>query len=134
MTRTPPGRGIAAAFFALDAVLVVVFAGIGRASHQEGLDAAGVWATAWPFLLGLGAGWLLVRAWRRPAALIPTGIAAWLATVVIGMLARIATGEDAAAAFVIVATATLALLLLGWRALVALVRRIRASRGPALAG
>ncbi|WP_438855172.1 DUF3054 domain-containing protein [Agromyces sp. M3QZ16-3] len=110
---------------AVDVVLVTVFAGIGRASHEEHIDAAGVWTTAWPFLVGLAIGWLVARAWRHPLALWPTGVAAWLSAVVVGMLLRLATGAGAAFAFVVVASATLALFLLGWRAVGALIRRAR---------
>ncbi|WP_430648136.1 DUF3054 domain-containing protein [Agromyces sp. GXS1127] len=113
------------AAIAADVVLVVVFAAIGRASHDESVDAAGVWATAWPFLVGLAVGWIAVRGWRRPLAVRSTGVASWLATVIVGMLLRLATGAGAAVAFVIVATVTLALFLLGWRAVAALARRSR---------
>ena len=40
----------------LDAALVVVFAALGRASHAEENALVGALATAWPFLVGLGAG------------------------------------------------------------------------------
>ncbi len=43
----------------LDVVLVVVFAAVGRRSHAEGLDLAGIARTALPFLVGTAAGWLL---------------------------------------------------------------------------
>jgi len=109
-----------------DAMLVVAFAVIGRSSHAEGLDAAGVWGTAWPFLVGLGVGWLAVRAWRHPLALWPTGVVVWVTTLVVGMLLRLATGQGTAVAFIVVATATLAVLLLGWRAVALLVVRRRA--------
>ena len=46
----------------------VVFATIGRASHDEGLRLAGVWHTAWPFLVGtaLALAWAASRE-GRPA-------------------------------------------------------------------
>jgi hypothetical protein len=37
----------------LDTALVVVFVSIGRTSHAEGLDVAGVAGTVWPFLAAL---------------------------------------------------------------------------------
>ena len=46
-----------------DAAVVVVFATIGRASHDEGLRLAGVWHTAWPFLVGTA----LALAWAAYA-------------------------------------------------------------------
>ncbi|SFR73308.1 Protein of unknown function [Agromyces sp. CF514] len=114
---------------ALDAALVVVFAVIGRSSHAEGLDLAGVWGTAWPFLVGAAVGWLVVRAWRAPFAVWPTGVVIWLSTVVVGMLLRLASGQGTAVAFIVVATVTLAVLLLGWRAIALLVVRARRRGG-----
>jgi hypothetical protein len=110
----------------VDAVLVVVFAVVGRSSHAEGLDVAGVWATAWPFLAGLGVGWLAARAWRHPLAVWPTGVIVWAATLVVGMLLRLATGQGTAVAFIVVAMLTLAVLLLGWRAIAWAAIRLRA--------
>jgi len=82
-----------------DVAGVLVFAAIGRRSHAEGLTVAGVAATAWPFLVGTAVGWLLVRGWRRPAAIAPTGLVVWVCTVVIGMLARRATSAGVAVSF-----------------------------------
>jgi len=107
----------------VDAVLVVVFALVGRSSHAEGLDPAGVWGTAWPFLAGLAVGWLVALGWRHPLAVWPTGIVAWAGTLVVGMLLRVASGQGAALAFIIVAALTLAVLLIGWRGLASLVGR-----------
>lgn len=112
----------------LDAVVVTVFAVIGRASHAEGLDAAGVWGTAWPFLAGLGVGWLAARAWRHPAAVWPTGVLVWVITLVVGMLLRVASAQGTAAAFIVVAALTLGLFLVGWRAIASLITRRRRSR------
>ncbi|GAA2029287.1 hypothetical protein GCM10009819_11300 [Agromyces tropicus] len=126
-----PARGTAVAV-AVDAALVVVFAVIGRASHREGIDAAGVWETAWPFLVGLAVGWAASLGWRRPLALWPTGVAAWLGAVAVGMLLRVAVGQGTAVAFVIVAAVTLGLFLLGWRGIAAVVRRTRSRRRAAV--
>ena len=115
----------------LDAVLVVVFAVIGRSSHSEGLDAAGVWGTAWPFLAGLAIGWVVARAWRHPSAPWPTGVIVWAATVIVGMLLRIASGQGVQVAFVIIAAVTLAILLIGWRGVAALVTRVADARATA---
>lgn len=106
---------------AVDILLVLAFALIGRASHNEG--AAGLFETALPFLGGLAAGWLIMRAWRHPRRIVWTGLGIWVATVIGGMLLRLATGQGTAFAFILVATGTLALLLIGWRALVQLVAR-----------
>ena len=108
---------------ATDVVCVVVFCTIGRRSHAEGLTLSGIAETAWPFLVGTLTGWLLSRAWQRPAALVPTGVAVWLCTVVVGMLLRKLTSAGVAPSFIVVASLSTALLLLGWRAGVALLTR-----------
>jgi hypothetical protein len=108
---------------ATDVVCVVVFATIGRRSHAEGLSLAGIAETAWPFVAGTSVGWLLVRGWRSPAAVAPTGIVVWVCTVVVGMLLRKATSAGVAPSFIVVASLATALLLLGWRAAASLMTR-----------
>lgn len=108
----------------LDAVFVLVFAVIGRASHQE--DPGGFLLTAWPFIVALLAGHLaaalLPQRPRRPWSL-AWGAVVWVVTVVVGLLLRVASGDTAQVPFIIVATLVLAALLLGWRAVAALLRR-----------
>lgn len=101
----------------LDLCGVAAFVAIGRAGHGEGEALAGLARTAWPFLAGLAVGWLVTRAWRRPAALAPAGLGVWVSTVALGMLLRVVSGQGTAAAFIVVALAFLGLLLLGWRLL-----------------
>lgn len=118
----------------LDAVLVVVFAAIGRASHKEGNPVLGALATAWPFLIGTAVGWLVVRVRRRSWPLgVGPGITVWFGAIVFGMLLRRVTGQGTAASFVVVAAAVLALLLLGWRAAAARWARER-GHPPAVHG
>ena len=100
---------------AADVVCVVVFCTIGRRSHAEGLTVSGIAETAWPFLTGTAVGWALSRGWQRPTALAPTGVVVWVCTVVVGMLLRKATSQGTAVSFIVVASATTAALLLGWR-------------------
>jgi peptidoglycan/LPS O-acetylase OafA/YrhL len=119
-------RSSAAAALA-DIIGVLLFCAIGRRSHAEGLTVAGVAETAWPFLVGAAVGWLLSRAWRRPTAVVPTGVAVWVCTVAVGMLLRKATSAGVAFSFVIVASAATAVLLLGWRVLVASLQRLGVS-------
>jgi len=115
------------ASFAADLILVVVFAAIGRASHDEPV-LSGLWTTSWPFLVALAAGWLVTVAWKAPTAPVRTGLGVWAITVVGGMLLRAASGQGVAAAFVVVASITLLVFLVGWRVVVALVtRRARAA-------
>jgi Protein of unknown function (DUF3054) len=100
----------------VDVACVLAFCAVGRRSHDEGLNVAGIAATAWPFLSGTALGWSASRGWRRPTALAPTGLVVWVCTVVIGMVLRKATSTGVAASFVVVASSVTALLLLGWRA------------------
>ncbi len=113
------------AWLALDVLGVLVFCAVGRRSHDEGLNITGVATTAWPFLTGTVVGWLASRAWRRPTAVVPTGVVVWLCTVVVGMVLRRATSAGVAASFVVVAASVTALLLLGWRAVAGLILRRR---------
>jgi hypothetical protein len=108
---------------ATDVLCVVVFATIGRRSHAEGLTASGIADTAWPFLAGTGVGWLLARGWRRPQAVVPTGVVVWTCTVAGGMLLRRATSQGTAPSFVVVASLSTAVLLLGWRLAAKLMTR-----------
>jgi hypothetical protein len=115
-------------WLSLDVVGVLMFCAAGRRSHDEGVDFTGLATTAWPFLTGTALGWLLSRAWRRPAAVVPTGVIVWLSTVVAGMLLRRASSAGVAVSFVGVALSVTAVLLLGWRAVADLAGRRRADR------
>jgi Protein of unknown function (DUF3054) len=106
-----------------DAVCVIVFCTIGRRSHAEGLTVTGIAQTAWPFLAGTGVGWLLIGGWRRPFTVIPVGVVVWVCTVVVGMVLRRETSAGVSTSFVVVASVSTAVLLLGWRAAAALFRR-----------
>jgi peptidoglycan/LPS O-acetylase OafA/YrhL len=98
-----------------DVLAVLVFAAVGRTSHAE-VDALGTLTTAVPFLLGLLVGWLVVRAWRAPRRL-PVGVAVWVGVVVVGLGVRAAFTHRLPLTFALIAAASLALLLLGWRAM-----------------
>jgi hypothetical protein len=98
---------------------VLVFAAIGRSSHVEGVTVPGVLEVAAPFLAGALVGWLFGRLWRAPMRL-GLGVAVWGGAAVIGLALRAAVAHRLPVSFVLVASASLAVLLLGWR-LVALV-------------
>jgi peptidoglycan/LPS O-acetylase OafA/YrhL len=116
---------------AADAVLILVFAAIGRDAHQRGEIITGVLATAWPFLAGAAVSWLAPRVWRAPLAVWPAGVVVWLGTVAVGMLLRAVTGQSVVLPFIIVALLSLAVFLLGYRLVVAGVRRFVARRRQA---
>jgi hypothetical protein len=111
----------------VDLVAVLAFATVGRRSHAEGLTALGVLDTAAPFVLGLLAGWLAGRVWRAPTGLRP-GLAAWAGTVIIGLAVRAAFTHRLPPSFVLVATLSLAVFLLGWRGVALLVTHLTRSR------
>jgi len=125
--RTPnaPGPGVVFLSLAVDAALVIIFAAIGRGSHARAATITGLGETAWPFLAGLAVMWLVTLAWRHPLRVVRTGIPLWVGTVALGMLLRALSGQGTALPFVIVATLTLALLLVGWRVLAVLTRKVR---------
>lgn len=121
-------RRRAAYAFVLDVLSVLVFVVIGRRNHDEGSAIGGVLETAAPFLIGVGAAWLLVRAWRWPTAVL-TGLVVWPITLLVGMVCRnLIWGHGTPASFVIVATIFLGLCFVGWRmAARAMMRRRRQS-------
>ena len=121
--RTSNSTAPVATAVALDVALILVFVLIGRRNHEEALALGGIAQTAWPFLAGAAAGWLVTRAWRSPFRLWPTGTVIWAATVGGGMLLRVVSGQGVQPAFVIVAALTLAAMLLGWRLVALLVTR-----------
>ncbi len=102
----------------LDAALVILFAGLGRLSHAEGMSFLGLLGTAVPFLAGTLAGWAVLL-WRRPArpASLTGGAIVWLSTVVIGMIVRVLAGGSTAVTFILVSLVVTGLFLMGWRAL-----------------
>jgi Protein of unknown function (DUF3054) len=105
----------AAAAVTLDCCGVLAFVIIGRHTHQDGDSLPGIWHTAWPFLAGLAIGLAAVRGWRRPLAIAPAGLGAWLGAAAVGMVIRVLAGQGTAAAFIAVTLAFMALFLLGWR-------------------
>jgi hypothetical protein len=118
----------------LDLVLVLLFAAIGRVSHGEDLGPAGMARTAGPFLVGWLVGWVLVAlvpsTRSRPRSLL-AGVPVWVAVVVVGMVVRHAVGDGVQTSFVVVTTIVVAVFLLGWRAVAALVARGRARTATA---
>jgi hypothetical protein len=118
----------------LDVCCVLIFVVIGRASHTKGESLAGIASTSWPFLCGLAVGWAVSRAWRRPLALRPAGLAVWLCTVALGMILRVVAGQGTAVAFIVVALVFLGLFLLGWRLLARLVTRPAAAAAASRPG
>jgi Protein of unknown function (DUF3054) len=131
----PTDRRLATAI-GLDVFVVILFVAIGRRNHDESSAFVDVIETGAPFLIGLAVGWLAVRAWKRPTALL-TGVAIWPVTVLVGMIARRGLFDrGTATSFVVVATLFLVACLVGWRAIARVVdgRRRRQSPGALTTG
>lgn len=111
----------------IDAALVVVFCVLGGLSHSLGEpDAvARIVLSIWPFLAALIVVHAVALATSVDAARVVPGILVWLVTFGGGMALRALTGQGTAWAFVIVAAVTLAVFLIGWRLISAVVQRRR---------
>jgi hypothetical protein len=107
-----------------DVLAVLVFAAVGRGSHAEALDAAGLSGTAAPFVAGLLVGWLAGRAWRAPTRM-RTGAVVWVGATVIGLALRAALTHRLPPTFVLITAVSLAVLLFGWRGITFAVRHAR---------
>lgn len=111
---------------ALDSALICLFAAVGRRNHGETSALLAVVTTAWPFVAGMAAGWVVcLLAFGRAPLSVRDGILVWLATVAIGMVLRSLTGAGTAFSFIVVATVFLGTALLGWRAVAARAARPR---------
>lgn len=114
---------------AADVVAIVVFAAVGRSNHGEAFDVVGLLGTAAPFLLGALAAWCTPWVRADPTG-IRSGATVLLGTLVIGFAVRALMLDRLPLSFVLVATVVLAVLLVGWRGLSALVARRAAHRVP----
>lgn len=126
------GRVALAYALVADIALILLFVVLGRETHDRANPVLGALATAWPFLAGAAAGWLVSRNWRTPVRILPNAVVIWLSCVVVGMLLRAASGAGIALAFQIVAFIVLGVFLLGHRLVAAAVvrRRTRATAQP----
>lgn len=105
-----------------DAAAVLVFTAMGIASHDGSLVSAFA-RVVWPFAVAGAVGWAVARAWRTPARVWPTGVVVWLVTVLGGLALRGVSGQGLAWSFALVTATFLAITLLGWRGVLAAVRR-----------
>lgn len=118
-----PGLVLLAALADVACVLALASGGLATHSADEGM--ARLLVVAWPFVAGTALGWLITRAWRRPWRLWPTGVVVWGCTWALGVLLRVLTGQGVAPAFQLVSFGFLAVTMLGWRGVVALVGVLR---------
>ncbi|MDN5860104.1 MAG: DUF3054 domain-containing protein [Pseudonocardia sp.] len=115
-------RRIPVLAFAADVVAVLVFVGLGRSNHAEAVDLAAFGATAAPFLIGLAAAWTTPYVRSDPASRC-SGAAVLAGTVVVGLALRALLLGRLPLPFVLVATVSLTVLLVGWRVLSKVVAR-----------
>lgn len=108
--------------FIFDAILICVFAALGRSSHTLEMTTLGMLITAWPFLVGLALTWMIAMVWKAPLAPLRAGLPLWVGTTGIGLGLRALTGGGVALPFILVATGTIGVLLVGWRAATAAIR------------
>lgn len=99
----------------LDLVAVVAFVAIGRRNHDEDSGLGNLLEIAAPFMIGVAAGWAILRMWQSPLWS-NRAIGMWLITVAVGMtLRKTVFDRGTAVSFVIVTTVVLGVFLLGWR-------------------
>ena len=114
-------RRCAAIAIALDLVVLVGFAAVGRHSHGEGDALREILAVAWPFVVA----WLAVAGASKALFLlapIPAAIS-WLAAWPLALILRAISGRGDAPSFAIVALVIPLVCLTGWRAAARLVLR-----------
>ena len=125
---TPPRTGRSLwLFLALDVVLIILFAALGRDTHEHGLDPAGILITASPFLAACLGGWALLGRRLSPASLWPAGVLLWVFTAGAGLGIRALAGGGVAPSFALVTFCVLAAFLLLPRTAAALAGRARRS-------
>jgi hypothetical protein len=114
---------------AVDAAAVLLFVAIGRSSHHHPETLGGFTSTAWPFAVGLGAGWFASTmegaAQRRPRpesgevqarpTPVRSGLVVCATTVAVGMTLRVVAGQGTAPAFILVALIFLGAIMIGGR-------------------
>lgn len=112
-----------------DLFVLILFASIGRASHEEGLTVLGIVETAAPFVLGWFVATPFMGAYRDEAIEAPKRAVlltarTWIVGIPLGLLFRaIYLRREIPVSFAIVTLLTTLVLLSLWRAGVALLRR-----------
>jgi len=107
---------------AADVVAVVVFAAAGRLSHGDSGDVLGLLGTVAPFAVGLGVAWAIPAVRSEPVSTRAGGLVL-AGTAGVGLLLRAAFTGRLPVSFAVVTVGSLAVLLLGWRMLSAVVGR-----------
>lgn len=98
-------------WLAADVLLVLLFALIGRLSHSEPISIGAVFLVAYPFILGLLAGWAASYRLGFPVNSTLGGLTIWFSTLALGMILRALTGGGVQFSFIVVAGIFLLLML-----------------------
>ena len=122
MGRTRPydGRMRRVAIAAtVDAATIILFAALGRRTHDEGSAVSGTLVVAAPFLIGYVVAAAALRLRRDPFS-VRRAAPVWAAGIALGMVLRgTVFDRGLAPAFVVVAFVTTGALMLGWRLVLA---------------
>ncbi|WP_431709301.1 DUF3054 domain-containing protein [Glutamicibacter uratoxydans] len=110
-------------WLAIDVVLIVIFAILGRSEHEHALSPMGIIQTAGPFVIAYLIMVLISRPWVTINRIWPTGLLIWFGTVAVGLSLRIGFGATAAVPFIIVTALVLGLFLVGRRVITMLLAR-----------
>ncbi|MEG2424078.1 DUF3054 domain-containing protein [Glutamicibacter sp.] len=110
-------------WMAVDVVLIVLFALLGRREHEHGLSIGGILMTALPFLVAYVVVTLLSKPWTTINKLFPVGVLVWVVTVAAGLALRVGMDSTAALPFIIVATLVLGAFLMGRRLVTSMVAK-----------
>ena len=120
-------------FWTLDAVVVVLFAVVGREDHGFTSDMGDYIRVSAPFLIGLAITIVLVRAWRDPSYWL-TGLFLGIGTTFFGMILRALVWDNGTArTFIVVASAWMIGMMVLWRLVALGVSRIARRRNAAAA-
>ena len=114
-----------------DLACVLALAAGGKSSHEAGDSDWVVLVIAWPYAAASAAAhlWLASRG-RDPRRTWPEGATVVAVTYALGMLLRAVSGRGLAPGFLVVAGVFLLVTMLGWRAIVQLVQRLRRRSSP----
>lgn len=124
-----PRSRIPALALAADLVAVMVFAAVGRVNHAESGDLWGLLVTLAPFAAGVVAAWATPVVRADPSGL-RAGAVVLAGAVLVGLALRAGFTGRLPLSFAVVTALSLAVLLLGWRALSLVVARRAAHRVP----
>jgi len=99
-----------------DLCAVVIYVGVGRAAHNESLSLPGFLSTSWPFLVGVGGGYLGVVLTRWPVLSLRGGVVVTGKCLIIGLVLRYGVQREGTPfPYVVVTVLVLTALMLGWR-------------------